>query len=739
MSYAQRVARHQGFQLPRHAVPREQADRQFGDRARQSERLLNALAESPSITRPEKARDEEELTRRATRKRKATNPETQKKKIRLRNEAYLDALLKEQQDNASQGDKEVNDETTDRNREGADSTQEEKSNNESTEATTNATNEQAEPKADTKSSDNSNSMMQAIVEQQATILDFLKTFQQQIPTSSGRNTKVASSIPKDDLLVTSVSTRKKSLLTAVLFGLGADVDDSDNRVATAVRLGFQNWCFASTESTVDIESIADLADILRVRILYTFTDKGKRKILTYPMMDLSASKDKLPTVSIERIEDGLNPYKTSYAKGIDKLPTDNVAEIRNNFLEWIISNASTTHFFYLLDDEQQLAWLEDDEKETQESEEMDESENKIDPPRSTVQTPTMPLMIINKSIPILSDYKDFCKANDWVQECTRFYAETRMEHVHPSSGMSQPIYKNLAMIWKENYSEAIDTEKNRERWFPKFLELLRGHLNFRKSQETITISKLKDGTLDYDDLANQVDLCVLALPKDQTGRITISQDMAIAATIIRKVSASFEAIGALLEHRKDDYKSQRLKNEQDAMTKGQRPEAELYIYQMALVTIATETQQDRSRLSSYFRPGLGYQNSGSDNAFADFGKSNGRGERKKKLRAQPEYKRTCLQCKSTQHLLKDCPQFDTFLANDPTNKLALSIKKEKESNNNNNSNKNGANSNTNTASNNSSSNSNINSSSYSNTRNNNGGDRKREHKHDKKIKKLRQK
>ena len=37
MSYAQRV-RNQGFQLPRHAVPREQADKLFGDRARQSER-----------------------------------------------------------------------------------------------------------------------------------------------------------------------------------------------------------------------------------------------------------------------------------------------------------------------------------------------------------------------------------------------------------------------------------------------------------------------------------------------------------------------------------------------------------------------------------------------------------------------------------------------------------------------------------------------------------------------------
>jgi hypothetical protein len=728
MSYAQRVARHQGFQLPRHAVPREQADKLFGDRARQSERLLDALAESPSINRPEKTRDEEEQTRKATHKRKATRPDNRNKKRRLQDEAYLDALLKDQhEDQSPQGDKEAKDETTDMNKEGVDTTQEEKE-NESTEATAKET---KEPNAD-----NSNSIIQAMVEQQATLLELLKKFQQQIPISSGGK---ASSIPKDELLVTSVSTRKKTLLTAVLFGLGADVDDSDTRVATAVKLGFQNWVFASTESTVDIESIADLADILRVRILYTFSEKGKKKILTYPMMDLSAAKEKLPTVSIERIEDGLNPYKTSFAKGIDKLPTDDVAEIRNNFLKWIISNASTTHFFYLLDDEQQLAWLEDDERETQESEEMEESENKIDQPRSTFQTPTMPLMIINKSIPMLSDYKDFCKANDWVQECTRFYAETRMEHVHPSSGMLQPIYKNLAMIWKENYSEAIDTEKNRERWFPKFLELLRGHLNFRKSQETITISKLKDGTLDYDDLANQVDLCVLALPKDQTGRITISQDMAIAATIIRKVSASFEAIGALLEHRKDDYKSQRLKNEQEAMTKGQRPEAELYIYQMALVTIAAETQQDRSRLSSYFRPGLGYQNSGSDNAFADFGKSNGRGERKKKLRAQPEYKRTCLQCKSTQHLLKDCPQFDTFLANDPTNKLALSIKKEKESNNNNNSNKNGANSNTNTASNNSSSNSNTNSSSYSNTRNSNGGDRKREHKHDKKIKKLRQK
>ena len=112
MSYAQRVAGHQVFQLPRHAVPREQADRQFGDRARQSERLLNALAESPSITRPEKARDEEEHTRRTTRKRKETRPETQKKKIRLQNEAFLDALLKDQQDNqSSQGDKEVNEET----------------------------------------------------------------------------------------------------------------------------------------------------------------------------------------------------------------------------------------------------------------------------------------------------------------------------------------------------------------------------------------------------------------------------------------------------------------------------------------------------------------------------------------------------------------------------------------------------------------------------------------------------
>ena len=134
--------------------------------------------------------------------------------------------------------------------------------------------------------DNSKILMETMLEQQAAILKLFENFKQQKSTiTEKRNTKVASSIPQEDLHVTS-----------------------------------------------------DLTEILRVRVIYSFTEKGKKMVLTYPIMDLRVSRDTLPTVSIERIEDGLGPYKTIYAGSIDKLPTENVAEIRADFYNWIVTN-----------------------------------------------------------------------------------------------------------------------------------------------------------------------------------------------------------------------------------------------------------------------------------------------------------------------------------------------------------------------------------------------------------------
>ena len=331
-----------------------------------------------------------------------------------------------------------------------------------------------------------------------------------------------------------------------------------------------------------------------------------------------------------------------------------------------------------------------------------------------------PLMVINKSIPVLHSYKEFIKAHEWTEKVKRFFNETQLEHIHPATGIDQTIYPMINNLWRNQFNEGIERQSDKAKWFTMFLNLLRDHLKFVKSAESIQINSLKNGTLDYDDLQNQVEMCVLATEKDEYNRLSISQDQSLTNTIVRKIAQKYSQIGGMLEHKREIFRDNRYRDDNDDIACGRAPES-LMVYERIMALIAIEFQHDNVRLETYkeFWAGSNINNkrNNHNNSFAgggasggprsgdgNSGNSNNKGNRSDKSKKSDNYKIRCLQCESEAHLLKDCPNVEVYIKRNPNNRLVKSIISERnggsqnnDNNNNNNNNNSNNNNNNNTS------------------------------------------
>ena len=128
-------------------------------------------------------------------------------------------------------------------------------------------------------------------------------------SSQPKNTKVCSSTAIEPTGAIEMKKRKKTLLTLVLFCLGADIEDSNPNILAAVNAGFYRWIYSSGQGHQAItgedasRSIQILATLFKCRISCTFREKQKMKIFTYPKQDLSTSTN-LKTIWIASEDDG---------------------------------------------------------------------------------------------------------------------------------------------------------------------------------------------------------------------------------------------------------------------------------------------------------------------------------------------------------------------------------------------------------------------------------------------------
>ena len=512
--------------------------------------------------------------------------------------------------------------------------------------------------------------------------------------------------------------RKKTLLTAVLFGLGADIEDSNPNILAAVNAGFYKWIYSSGQGHQAVtgedasRSIQILATLFKCRINYTFREKQKIKILTYPKQDLSTSTS-LKTIWIASEDDGCFTA-TCTGECSPIAMEDNGRAIVEIFFQCLLEQVHSDHFFQLLSAEEQQLWqqnYEDQDKMEKHSEDSIRSNNSVksggsmssthskdsgissDVLKSGGSMASRPLMVINKSIPVLFSYKDFIKAHEWTEKVKRFFNETQLEHIHPATGIDQTIYPTINNLWRNQYSESIERQSDRAKWFMMFLNLLRDHLKFVKSAESIQITSLKNGTLDFDDLQNQVEMCVLATDKDEYNRLSISQDRSLTNTIVRKIAQKYSQIGGMLEHKKEFFKDLRYQEDMEDITSGRVPES-LMIYERIMALIAIEFQHDNVRLETYKEFWTssnsnvkrnngnnlfsgGGASGGSRSGDESTGNSNNKGNRNNKNRKLDRYKMRCLQCDSEAHLLKDCPNVEVYIKRNPNNRLVKSILSER--------------------------------------------------------------
>ena len=458
---------------------------------------------------------------------------------------------------------------------------------------------------------------------------------------------------------------------ALFFSLGVQVDESDDELIDGLDMNIRQMSrdigYPLKGREIEWE---DIAKIFKVRFtLIRRGRKGKWESMHIPAM---ANDDRIE-VRIELKNTAPMQYEVERRGSLERLSP----QMAEDPLQ-VMMDMSEEINELVQDYKARLAEL---YEEGERVDEMEDSE-KVERSSKSKETPVAPIIYVSQGqLPYLAVF-EYKEVRFFIEKARKYYGTGGNPLIHPSTGLSESIKRLIAQWWHLRFDEVLQADINWENWLLKFQSLSIERLQPRIGIDLIELQFGNDGIAKTQKFA--YDVYEAAMRKSgPDSELTHDDDVQMAMDIIKvakkKVPEFAEKFYNFLHRRKEQ-------------------KVEGTIWEAVLSEITSTLQAEKTSLSTINARVRGDAKNNNNNSNYS---NNNRGREYQRNSNNSynnnygyERQKSCWQCfgrlAPRGHSVAECPEFETYAANNPFSAVVQRVR-ERNANNSNNNNNNNAN------------------------------------------------
>ena len=463
---------------------------------------------------------------------------------------------------------------------------------------------------------------------------------------------------------------------ALFFSLGVQVDESDDELIDGLDMNIRQMSrdigYPLKGREIDWE---DIAKIFKVRFtLIRRGRKGKWESMHIPAM---ANDDRIE-VRIELKNTAPMQYEVERRGSLERLSP----QMAEDPLQ-VMMDMSEEINELVQDYKARLAELYED------GERVDEMENSEKVDRLTKvggssskskesETPVAPIIYVSQGqLPYLSVF-EYKEVRYFVEKARKYYGTGGNPLIHPSTGLSESIKRLIAQWWQSRFDEGLQEDNNWEHWLHKFQSLSIERLQPRIGLDLVELQFSNDGIAKTQKFAYDVHEAAMRKSGPES-ELTYDDDVQMATDIIKvakkKVPEFAEKFYNFLHRRKEQ-------------------KVEGTIWEAVLSEITSTLQAEKTSLSTINARVRGDAKNNNNNSNYS---NNNRGREYQRNSNNSynnnygyERQKSCWQCfgrlAPRGHSVAECPEFETYAANNPFSAVVQRVRERNANNNNTNNN-----------------------------------------------------